>query len=111
MFATIILKERTIFGGILVKVLEKYIEMIAWFNESGAPTPIRFKMNATENDYDYDYETSTIIKVDKILFKEKEKIAGKDRYLYRCQSLINNIESIYELKYELASCRWILYKL
>lgn len=89
-----------------MKVLEKSIQMIAWFNEGGLPTPLKFKMNSID-----DGENSMVIKVDRILFKEKEKLAGDTIYLYKCQSLINNIEKNYELKYELTSCRWVLYKL
>jgi hypothetical protein len=87
-----------------MKVLEKPIQMIAWFNEGGMPTPIKFKINTDEDKY-------AVIKVDRILFKDKEKIAGNLMYLFRCQSLINNSEKTYELKYELTSCKWMLYKM
>lgn len=87
-----------------MKVLAKPIEMVAWFNEGGLPTPIRFKLKTNE-------ESSLVIKIDKILFKEKEKLAGNVMYLYRCQSLIEDIEKTYELKYEINTCRWMLYKM
>jgi hypothetical protein len=87
-----------------MKVIAKDIEMIAWFTEDGTPTPLRFKIRGED-------EAVNVIKVDRVLFKEKEKLAGNLMMVFRCQSAINNIDRIYELKYELSTCKWILYKM
>lgn len=86
-----------------MKVLAAPIEMIAWFNEGGVPTPMKFKLNS-ENP-------PVVVKVDRVITKAIEKFAGNNMYLYRCQSVINNIERVYELKYELKTCKWILFKM
>jgi hypothetical protein len=87
----------------IMKVLGLPIEMIAWFNEGGVPTPMKFKMNR---------ETPPlVIKVDKVISKEVEKFAGNQMYLYRCQSFINDLERVYELKYEVRTCKWMLFKM
>lgn len=86
-----------------MKILAMPIEMIAWFNEGGLPTPLKFKINS---------ETPpVVVKVDKIISKVIEKFAGNNMYLYRCQSVINDLERVYELKYELKTCKWVLFKM
>ncbi|GKX65853.1 hypothetical protein [Inconstantimicrobium mannanitabidum] len=87
-----------------MKVIAKDIEMIAWFTEDGTPTPLRFKIRGAD-------EVVNVIKVDRVLFKEKEKLAGNLMMVFRCQSVISNIDRIYELKYELSTCKWMLYKM
>lgn len=87
----------------MLKVLALPIEMIAWFNEAGLPTPIKFKINLES--------VANVVKVDKVIHREVEKFAGNYVYLYRCQSVINNMERVYELKYELKSCKWMLFKM
>jgi hypothetical protein len=52
-----------------------------------------------------------VIKVDRILFKEEEKLAGNRMILYRCESIINNMQRTFELKYEISTCKWYLYKM
>lgn len=86
-----------------MKILAMPIEMIAWFNEGGLPTPLKFKINS---------ETPpVVVKVDKVISKEIEKFAGNNMYLYRCQSIINDHQRVYELKYEFKTCKWILFKM
>ena len=86
-----------------MKILAMPIEMIAWFNEGGLPTPLKFKINS---------ETPpVVVKVDKVLSKVIEKFAGNNMYLYCCQSVINDLERVYELKYELKTCKWVLFKM
>ncbi len=82
----------------------KPIEMIAWFTKDGYPIPLRYRLMDEE-------EKNIVIRVNKILFKEEEKIAGNRMLLYRCESLINNSLKIFELKYEIATCKWFLFKM
>lgn len=42
---------------------------------------------------------------------ESEKLAGNPMLVFRCQSVINNLNKIYEIKFELKTCKWILYKI
>lgn len=87
-----------------MRILAMPIEMIAWFNEAGMPTPLKFKIK--NND-----ESNNVIKVGRIIQFEKEKLAGNMMYVFKCQSIIDELEKIYELKYELSSCKWMLYKM
>lgn len=86
-----------------MKVVAKEIEMIAWFKKMDMPIPIKFKF--------LDKDDKQIIKVDKIIHADEEKLAGNRMYIYRCQSMIGANEKIYELKYEVDKCRWYLFKI
>lgn len=87
-----------------MKIVKLPIEMIAWFTKEGIPHPIKFRMI----DHDKSFMT---IKVGRVLCREKEKLAGNVMYVFRCESAIDGTERIYELKYELETCKWILFKL
>ena len=87
-----------------MKVVAKPIEMVAWTDTKGNINPVRFKI--TNKD-----ETSSFIKVDKVITVDKEKLAGNNMLVFKCQSVINEIERLYEIKYELGTCRWILFKI
>ncbi|MDR7856670.1 hypothetical protein [Tissierella sp.] len=87
-----------------MKVLMKPIEMIAWFTNDGYPIPLRYRLT-DEN------MSNIVISVNKILFKEEEKIAGNRMVLYRCESVINHTLKLFELKYEIGTCKWFLFKM
>ncbi|MDR7869220.1 MAG: hypothetical protein RIN55_00055 [Tissierellaceae bacterium] len=87
-----------------MKVLMQPIEMIAWFNKDNFPIPLRYRITSEDM-------SNVVIKVDRILFKEEEKLAGNRMILYRCESMINKTQRIFELKYEISTCKWYLYKM
>lgn len=82
-----------------MKVLMKPIEMIAWFTKDGVPKPIRFRIE------------DQVIKVEQVPSKSEEKLAGNRMIIYRCQSAINGELKAFELKYELQTCKWFLFKM
>jgi len=82
-----------------MKIVMKPIEMIAWFNKDGVLTPVRYKIE------------DNVIKVDQVTSKSEEKLAGSRMIIYRCQSEINGVLRLFELKYELQTCKWFLYKI
>lgn len=87
-----------------MKVLMQPIEMIAWFKEDNYPIPLRYRITSEDM-------SNVVIKVDRILFKEEEKLAGNRMILYRCESIVNQTQRIFELKYEISTCKWYLYKM
>lgn len=86
-----------------MKIIAKEIEMIASFKNGERPIPVRFKF--------FDNEQIEVIKVARIISTDEEKPAGKRMFIYRCQSIFGNIEKIYELKFEVEKCRWLLFKI
>lgn len=86
-----------------MKVLMRPVEMVARFSQDGTPRPVKYQVT-------FEGEP-VVIQVDQILFKAEEKLAGNRMLVFRCQSLINGLLKIFELKYELNTCRWFLYKM
>lgn len=89
-----------------MKVLMKPIEMIAWFTRDGKPNPIRYKIVKEYEDGD-----NIIINVDRIITRAEEKLAGNRMIVFKCQSVFDGTEKLYELKYEINTCKWFLYKM
>ena len=87
-----------------MKVYMKNIEVIAWFKYNEHPVPIKFRLENKEGE-------NIVISINRIIFSGEEKLAGNRMIVYRCSSVISNIERVYELKYEVDSCNWYLYKL
>jgi hypothetical protein len=87
-----------------MKILMKPIEMIAWFTNDGIPIPLRYRIVSKD-------KTNIVVKVGKVVTKDEEKLAGNRMLIYRCESIINNIQKTYEIKYEIETCKWFLYKM
>jgi len=87
-----------------MKIVAQPIEVVSYTDNKGSIRPIRFRMQIED-------EPMQVIKVDKIIVKETEKLAGNLMIVYKCQSLIDNVIRPFELKYELNTCRWMLYKI
>lgn len=88
-----------------MKIISKPIKIIAIFEcEKRPPRPYKFKW---ENEKG---EETTVI-VDRVIDVCKQKIAGIECLVYKCQSIIGNMDKRYELKYILSDCQWQLYKM
>lgn len=87
-----------------MKIVAKPIQMVAWFEEDGSPHPIKFRLLNEEQCW-------STVKIDKVIIVEREKLAGNPMHVFQCQSLINNVLKTYELKYELNTCKWMLFKM
>lgn len=86
-----------------MKVVAKRVEMIAYFEEDGKIKPIRFRVR--EDD------AYKVIKIKKIITIEMEKLCGNKMWVYTCSAVINNVEKIFEIKYDIEGCYWMLYKI
>lgn len=87
-----------------MKIYMQPIDSMAWFNRDGIPHPLRFRI-ITE---DQTYKT---IKIERTITRSEEKIAGNRMLIFRCQGEINGLLKVFELKYEVSTCKWYLYKL
>lgn len=87
-----------------MKIIMKDIETIVWFKKGKHPIPIRMRLE-DEN------LGNVVIPIESILFSEMEKYAGNKMILYRCKSIINNRERLFELKFEIDTCNWYLYRI
>lgn len=89
---------------IKLKVIAKPIEMIAWFTSDGVPTPVRFKI--TNKD-----ESKSVIRINKIVKTSEERLAGNRMIIYDCLGNIGEKERTFEIKFELSTCKWMLFKI
>ncbi|SCZ08458.1 hypothetical protein [Alkaliphilus peptidifermentans] len=87
-----------------MRLLKKSVEMVAWFDYEGNTTPVKFRLLNEE-------EENTVIKVNKIIKRELDKFAGNKMMKYTCESCINGEIKLLELRYELETCKWYLYKI
>lgn len=85
----------------MVKGLAKTIQMIAWFDENGKINPIKFK-------YEEENEGTKVICINNILNRSFEKLAGNFMWKFTCTSIVDDTEYIYNIKYDLINCRWLL---
>lgn len=82
-----------------MKVVAAPVDMLAWSDYKGSMHPIRFK-----------YENK-MINVDRIVSQELNRFAGNNMLVFTCQSYIDGEDKIFELRYEVRTCKWILFKI
>ena len=87
-----------------MKVVAKPIEVVSYTDNKGDVKPLRIRI---QNDD----ETLNVIRVDKVITKQMEKLAGNYMLVLKCESLIDNTSRLFEIKYELHTCKWILFKI
>jgi len=87
-----------------MKVLMRSVDMICCTSKDGVITPIKFRIADENKEY-------KIIRIDKILTRDEEKLAGNRMLVFKVQSVINNSECLFEMKYEFSTCKWFLYKM
>lgn len=87
-----------------MKVMNHPIEVISYTDDKGGIRPIRFRLQLGD-------EPLKVIKIDRIIQKQVEKLAGNSMLLFRCQSFDGDAERLFEIKYELGTCKWFLYKM
>lgn len=87
-----------------MKTIAKPIEMLAWFNREGIPTPVKFKI--TNKD-----ETESVIKISRIIKTSEERLAGNRMIIYNCLGEVAENERPFEIKFELGTCKWVLFKI
>ncbi len=86
-----------------MKIVAKPIDMIFRSTTSGQIKPLRFKI--------IDDQTAKVIEIDKIIKTEHSKLAGQDALIFTCQSIVDDIIKLYELRYNVTNCQWVLYKI
>lgn len=78
-----------------MKILNTPIKMMAVFNSNGSIQPIKFRLE------------DKVVTVEKVLKIYEEKIVGNKRLVFVC---MHNEKDIYELKFEIDSKIWYLFK-
>ncbi len=87
-----------------MKTIAKPIEMISWTEENGHVHPLKFKIA------NHDGEKQTY-QIQRIYTTELDRIAGNKVYRFNCEIAINALVKLCEIRYELDSCKWVLFKI
>ena len=85
-----------------MKVVSKSIDVIALFEKDGGVKPLRFRISEDEEE--------KVIKINRVVNREIEKLAGNVMEKFVCIASVNGVERIFEIKYELLTKKWILFK-
>ena len=75
------------------------IKVLAHFEENGTPHPLRFKLSDRE------------LKIELVLSMTEENLAGNKMLCFKCQSEIDGELKPFEIKFELGTCKWFLWKM
>ena len=89
-------------GVKVMKVVSKSIDVIAFFEKDGGVKPLRFRISEDEEE--------KVIKINRVVNREIEKLAGNVMEKFVCIASVNGVERIFEIKYELLTKKWILFK-
>lgn len=90
-------------GEVRMKIIAKPVEMIASFTREGILRPIRYRL--------MDEDEEVVVNVDQVLTRAEEK-DGRDRVmLFRCQSVVGGVQKVFELKFEVQTGKWLLWKM
>lgn len=76
--------------------------MIAHNKPDGSIRPLRFRM--------MEEDEVQVVKVHKVFTSRVEKIDGKLTYVFNCMVASNGINQMCEIRYDLVSTKWLLYK-
>ena len=87
-----------------MKVVAMPIDVVAWFDKEGIPHPVRFRVTTKDHE-------EQVVKIQKIMTTDMEKLAGNVMYIFNCMSVINGIERGLQIKYEIDTCKWMLFKI
>jgi len=87
----------------VMKILNKPIDMISYHTATGEVKPIKFKLQEAN-------EVQTV-KIDYIIDQVRERYLGKPLIRYICVSVIDGISKRYELLFYPETIQWVLYKL
>lgn len=75
--------------------LSKEVDVVAIFKRSGMK-PLKFCIDGK------------VINIDKVDCVNDSRILGEDYRIFKCQSYIDNVEKIYELKFVINTFKWYL---
>lgn len=51
------------------------------------------------------------VKVQQVIHMTEDRLAGNLNEVFRCQNKVYGVMKVFELKYELGSCKWSLWKM
>lgn len=80
------------------------IEVVAVFSRDGRVSPLRFRIILDE----FGYQTITVGSISR---RRRERIGKSLIDIYTCTGIVSGTERLFELKHELATGEWALYRM
>jgi len=87
-----------------MKLVAKQIDVIAGFINREKPHPYRFRYKNEDGD-------EVVIRIEKVLSVEEQRIPGVKTFVYECQSTRGMLLYRYQIMYKPDSHSWLLYKI
>ncbi len=87
-----------------MEVLLIPIEVVATFTRDGRISPVRFRVILSDSGY----ETITIHQISR---RRRERTGKTFIDIYTCTGSVQSVERIFELKYDITSGEWSLYRM
>lgn len=87
-----------------MKTIMRPIEVLVWMETDGSQRPLRFRLENEDGEM-------VVVRVEQILSRSEERQAGNPMAIYACQGQIHGQQRRFELKYEIRTCKWYLYKI
>jgi len=87
-----------------MKVVVMPIEVVTWHDREGIATPVRFRVTTKD-------DKEQVVKILRIVSRDMERLAGNTMHIYNCLSEINGVERELQIKYEVDTCKWMLFKI
>jgi hypothetical protein len=87
-----------------VKIYDKPIDVIDRINVKGEHTPLKFRVMDEEGAY-------KSFKIESILCKDELKIRGQRVLVFECTTIINDVVMPLQLRFNVTSCKWVLFKI
>lgn len=87
-----------------MKVYNKEIDVVAWFRPDGSIRPKKFRIVKDDGG-------ELVIKVDRLMDRAVQGTKNNICEVFKCKSVIGDIERMYFLKYERYNFKWILFKM
>lgn len=87
-----------------MKVINRNVAMICWFNTSGEISLVRFRIEDDEGQYQ-------VFKINRYRYDGDIREEGRVFKKYTCKVEINNIEKICEIRFYKNELKWVLWKI
>jgi len=84
-------------------MIGRSIEMIAHNKPNGSIRPLRFRF--------LEADELQVVKIDKVFTSRIEKVDGRPTYVFNCMVAPHGVNHMCEIRYDLATTKWILNKM
>ena len=86
-----------------MNIVDKSVQVVTKTDGAGIVKPLRFFIT--------DDESGEVINVERLVRRDKEKIGGDYNYTFTCEIIKDNTKMLCDLRLNLSTNEWILYRM